>query len=76
MTKHRSKYAINGVADIIGHYKGIFVAIEVKSKNGRQSEEQKLFEFNIKKNGGHYLLARSLEEVIGFFRALETTHKK
>ena len=31
MRRHKSKYAINGVSDILGIYRGRFVALEIKT---------------------------------------------
>ena len=46
---------------------GLFVGIEVKSDKGRQSPEQKQVEEFITKLGGHYILARGIEDVEGLF---------
>ena len=53
-----------GIADIIASVGGAFLGIEVKSKKGKQSAYQKVFEDYVKASGGHYLLARSLDDVI------------
>lgn len=53
-----------GSADIIGIlHDGRFLAIEVKTATGRQSEEQKNFEKMIKNFNGIYILARSVGDV-------------
>jgi len=57
-------YARNGVPDILCVIKGRLLGFEVKSKVGRQSEAQKLFERDLRSSGGHYYLVRSVEEVI------------
>lgn len=55
-----------GVADIIScSTKGRFVAIEVKKKGGRATEEQLEFLERVKANGGIGILAYSLDDVIG-----------
>jgi len=57
-----------GAPDIIMCLKcGLFVGIEVKSDKGRQSPEQKQVEEFITKLGGHYILARGIEDVEGLF---------
>lgn len=58
------KYTPKGLPDIIVVQGGMFVALEVKTKIGRQSPEQKEFEANVKKHGGRYHVVRSIEDVI------------
>ncbi|QGH73305.1 MAG: VRR-NUC domain protein [Siphoviridae sp. cttb18] len=54
-----------GISDIIGCTRdGRFIAIEVKRKGGRLSEEQKLFLQKIEKSGGIALVAYDLDLVI------------
>lgn len=59
------KFGLQGSADIIGLMKphGRFLAIEVKTEKGRQSESQKRFQRMIEDMGGLYILARSPEDV-------------
>ena len=65
----RSNNTEKGIADIIGvtggaKDQGIFIAVEVKgTKTDRQSPEQKIFEEEVKKRAGIYILARSLDDV-------------
>lgn len=62
----RIKVGYKGSADIIGLHKdgtGRFIAIEVKSKKGKQSVHQKIFEAQITRLGGIYILAKSLDDV-------------
>ena len=54
---------LKGVSDILGLYNGKMIAIEVKSKKGRLSEDQKLFLHNVNVNGGVGFVARSVEDV-------------
>lgn len=61
--KCKSKYQRNGVADILGVYKGKPLAIEVKSKKGYPTVEQKAFLAEFEKMGGIAILARSIEDV-------------
>jgi hypothetical protein len=51
-----------GVADILGCRAGKFFAIEVKMPKGKQSAEQVTWENRLKEAGGHYWIARSLED--------------
>lgn len=58
------KYSMNGIPDIIviGEI-GQFIGLEIKSKTGKQSEAQKLFQQKCEKQGAEYFLVRSLKEV-------------
>lgn len=54
-----------GVADLLllvprGGYNCL--AIEMKTPKGRQSEQQKQFEYNLTTNGGKYVICRSYDE--------------
>jgi len=68
----KSKHILSGVSDIIGVYNGRFIAIEVKKKTGKVSEEQYLFIDNIIKNGGCAGVARSLADAIKLLKAWGT----
>ena len=58
------KHHRNGVSDILGITNdGCFVAIEVKTKKGRLSDNQKKFIEDINNNGGIAFVARSIEDV-------------
>lgn len=58
-----SRYQRNGIADLIGIWKGLPLAIEVKSDVGVISPEQKKFICEFIQNGGIGIVARSLAEV-------------
>lgn len=58
-----SKYYKRGTADILGIYKGKFLAIEVKSEKGRPSIHQKIFLEQVNKEGGLGFIARSIDDV-------------
>ena len=59
-----NRYKIKGVSDILGIADtGQMIAIEVKSKIGRLSEEQALFLKKIQDMGGIACVARSIEDV-------------
>lgn len=62
--KSRNKFAINGVSDIIGVYKGRAVFIEVKAKRGRLSPSQVKFLDEVKKQGAIAGVAKSVDDVI------------
>jgi len=53
-----------GKSDIVCCYDGLYIAIEVKSKDGTQQKNQEDFEKEVTAAGGEYWLVRSLEEVI------------
>jgi Holliday junction resolvase len=53
-----------GIADIIGCWKGRFVAIEVKTAGGRVSPDQERFLESVRRHGGIALVARSIDDVI------------
>lgn len=58
------QFGFPGMADILGIRKGgQFLAIEVKSAKGKQTEDQAAFAHMVEKMGGTYILARSLEDV-------------
>jgi hypothetical protein len=62
---NNSAFARKGVSDILGiTLTGRFFAIEVKSKKGIVSPEQKLFLEDINKAHGLAFVARSLKDVI------------
>lgn len=63
--RNSSKYARNGVPDIMGIWHGIPLGIEIKKPNGIVSEEQKAFLAEFNEHGGIGLVARSLEELKG-----------
>lgn len=52
-----------GVSDIIGVWKGRFLAVEVKTKKGIVSVEQQEFLDSVKSCGGIAIVARSLGDV-------------
>jgi len=59
------KYDVLGKSDIMGVYRGVFVALEVKTPKTRKrvSDHQRLFLNNIKRNGGTSGVVCSVEEV-------------
>jgi penicillin-binding protein-related factor A (putative recombinase) len=52
-----------GVSDILGIYKGKFLAVEVKSAKGRLSPRQETFLYNVRCHGGIAIMARSVEDL-------------
>ncbi|MBP9693191.1 MAG: VRR-NUC domain-containing protein [Alphaproteobacteria bacterium] len=61
--KQASRFAINGVSDIIALHKGQAIFIEVKSKVGKESIDQKRFRENAQNSGCIAFVAKSVEDV-------------
>ena len=62
--KGNTSYLRKGVADIICCVSGRYLAVECKTPDGKQSDDQKVFERGIKKKGnGIYVIVRSKAEV-------------
>lgn len=62
--KNNSKYQRNGVPDILGIYRGVPLAIEVKTKSGKVSKDQHKFLDEFQAHGGLAFVARSVDEVV------------
>lgn len=57
-------YAMPGQPDIIAILSGgQFCGIEVKTKTGRQSADQVLFQKRVERLGARYIVARSIDDV-------------
>ena len=69
--KANSKYQFKGISDILGIYKGKFLAIEVKQPKKKPTKDQQTFIDNIIKQGGIAFVAASVEEVVNEFKAVE-----
>jgi hypothetical protein len=65
------RFSIKGAADIICCWKGLFLAIECKSSIGKQSMSQIMFEKELVKSGGIYLVIKSVDDIINFFNNIE-----
>lgn len=64
VSKIRRKTGKTGVPDIIGFSRrGIFIGIECKGDEGKQSPAQKEFQNSLEKSGGIYILARSVDDL-------------
>jgi hypothetical protein len=58
-----SKHVIPGTPDVIACVDGLFAGFEIKTKTGRQSNEQKLFQEKlISKSNGLYFIVRSVKD--------------
>lgn len=60
-----------GGADLIGIYRGRFVAIEIKTPIGRQSPEQRAFQSLVERKGGIYVVLRSVEDARAWLTAMQ-----
>lgn len=67
--KQASPFAINGVSDILGIFKGRLIAFEVKTRQGRPTREQVAFIAKIQKLGGVAGVVRSFEEALQLLQA-------
>lgn len=58
-----NKLVIPGTADILCCFSGIFIAFEVKTRLGRQSDHQKAFQEKVQSKGkGFYFIVRSVKD--------------
>lgn len=64
-------HTLKGVSDILGIYKGKFLAIEVKTEKGKATDEQLAFIHEVKRQGGWACIARSIEDVDIFLKGKE-----
>ena len=69
--KRENRYRPNGVPDILGCVNGIFIAIEVKTEKGRISTAQEIFRSKFIREGGIYILARSVFDVLEICKTKE-----
>jgi hypothetical protein len=61
--KQRSQFAINGVSDIVGVFKGRPLFIECKTDSGRLTPDQKAFLDRAKQEGALACVAKSISDV-------------
>lgn len=61
-----------GAADLIGIYRGRFVAVEVKTPTGRLSPEQKTFAALVERHGGIYVVLRSVDDANAWLATLRS----
>ena len=62
--ERRVRYGVGspGGADLIGLYNGKFVAVEIKTPTGRQSDDQRRFQDLVERTHGEYVILRSVED--------------
>lgn len=61
--------AKNGTADLLCCARGRFIAVELKSDRGTQSEDQRDYELDVVAAGGVYIIGRDPDQVLAEFRA-------
>ena len=59
----------SGSSDLIGWYKGRFLAVEVKIGNEEPTEEQENFLEQVQLDGGIAICARSIKDFVDIFKA-------
>lgn len=62
--QHQGLGSTPGVPDIVGIYQGRYLGIEVKTRNGVVSDNQRRFIDTINAAGGIAFVARSVDDVI------------
>jgi len=70
--KNRNKFIVKGTADIIGCWRGKFIAIEVKAGYNKPTQDQLDFLERVRYNGGLCLVAYSVDDVIQFLEENDT----
>lgn len=61
-----------GGSDLIGMFRGRFLAIEIKTPGGKQSDEQRQFQLLVESREGIYLMPRSVKHALNMLEALRT----
>jgi hypothetical protein len=61
---HKVRFGVGGPggADLIGLFRGAFVAVEVKTPTGRQSEDQRIYQRLVESKQGIYVIVRSEDD--------------
>jgi penicillin-binding protein-related factor A (putative recombinase) len=60
--RRRKLNELSGISDVVGYWRGTFIAIEVKSKSGKVSPEQQNFIDRVNSDGGIAFVARSVDD--------------
>lgn len=61
-----NQYTRGGLPDSYAIKNGVVLFIEEKSYNGQQTDLQKKEMFDIGTHGGHYILARGIDDIIKY----------
>lgn len=74
--ERRVRYGVGGPggADLIGIFRGRFVAVEIKTVVGKQSDEQREFEALVNARGGTYVVLRSVEDALAWLEHMRSTY--
>ena len=67
-----TKYQIRGVSDILGIYRGKMLCLEVKSKTGKLTPEQKLFLLDMEVLGAITACVRSVSEALDLIAKVDS----
>lgn len=59
-----------GSADLIGLFRGRFVAVEIKTPDGRQTEDQRRWQSCVEMHGGIYVIVRSEDDARALLKDL------
>lgn len=61
---HKIRFGVGGpgAADLLGIYKGRFLAVEIKTPVGRQTPDQRMFQQLVENNNGVYVILRSVDD--------------
>lgn len=68
---HQSGYSEAGISDIIGCYRGCFVALEVKTPIGKPTSKQTYFLNQIESCGGYSAVVRSVSDAMEIIHEIE-----
>lgn len=63
-----------GGADLIGIFRGRFIAAEIKTPDGRQSPAQKTFQGCVDRHAGVYAILRSVADALAWLADLHTRY--
>ncbi len=58
------RFGVPGGPDIVAVIRGQYVGIECKAGKGRQNDNQKLFQAELERAGGRYILVRTLDDLV------------
>lgn len=68
---HGGPYQDKGTPDLLACYKGVFIAIEVKTPRGAPRPEQEAAQRGIIAAGGYALITHQVKEVAGVLDAID-----
>ncbi len=60
-----------GGADLIGIFRGRFVAVEIKTSTGRQNDDQRKFQALVERKNGVYVVLRSVDDAQKWLASLK-----